>query len=59
MNKIWKIKRLKGRFTDNQLIQMIIDGKLLNDDYIRTDDMKTWIKIEDSIYQFYLKREEA
>ena len=59
MNKIWKIKRLKGRFTDNQLIQMIIDGKLLNDDYIRTDDMKTWIKIEDSIYQFYLIREEA
>lgn len=57
MNKIWKIRGFEGKFSDEELIKMIKEGRLLASDYISTKDMKNWIKIEDSIYQFYLRRE--
>ena len=55
MNKIWKIRGFEGKFADEELIKMIKEGRLLASDYISTKDMKNWIKIEDSIYQFYLR----
>lgn len=57
MNKIWKIRGFEGKFSDEELIKMIKEGRLLASDYISTKEMKNWIKIEDSIYQFYLRRE--
>ena len=55
MNKIWKIRGKEGKFTDEELIRMIQDGELSYDDYITTNEMKTWLRIRDTIYQFYLK----
>ena len=56
MNKIWKIRGKDEKFTDEELIRMISDGELSYDDYITTNEMKTWLKIGDTIYQFYLRR---
>lgn len=58
-NKIWLIRKIEGKFSDEELIEMIKNGRLSKDDYICTKEMRTWMKIEDSIYQFYLKKEEA
>ncbi|MBR3227167.1 MAG: DUF4339 domain-containing protein [Erysipelotrichaceae bacterium] len=55
MNKIWKIRGKEGKFTDEELIRMIKEGELSYDDYITTNEMKTWLRIRDTIYQFYLK----
>lgn len=55
MNKIWKIRGVQERFTDEELIYLIQKGSLNGNNYIATQDMKQWIKIEDSIYQYYLK----
>lgn len=57
MNKIWRIRGKEGKFTDEELIKMIKEGQLSHDDYISTDDMKTYMKIEDTIYEFYLRKE--
>ena len=54
MNKLWKIRGYEGKFTDNELIEMIKKGRLFPDDYISNNEMKTWMKIKDTIYQFYL-----
>ena len=56
MNKIWKVRGRDGRYSDEELIRMIQKGELSGDDYISTNEMKTWMKIRDTIYQFYLKR---
>ena len=58
MNKIWKIRGKEGKFTDEELIRMIKEGELSYDDYITTNEMKTWLRIRDTIYQFYLKGDE-
>ena len=57
MNKIWKIRGKEGKFTDEELINMIKEGQLSHDDYICADDMKAYMKIEDTIYEFYLRKE--
>ena len=54
MNKLWKIRGYEGKFSDNELIEMIKNDKLFADDYISNNEMKTWMKIKDTIYQFYL-----
>ena len=58
MNKIWKIRGLEGKYTDEELITMIKNGELSGNDYISNSDMKTWMKIKDTIYQFYLGGED-
>lgn len=58
MNKIWKIRGKDEKITDEELIKMIKEGRLSKDDYISNSDMKTYMKIEDTIYQYYLRREE-
>ena len=57
MNKIWRIKDKNEKYSDEELITMIKNGNIKKDDYIKTDDMKDYIKVEESIYQFYLEGE--
>lgn len=55
--KVWKIKDYEGSFTDEDLVKLICDGQVKGDFYITTKEIKKWIKVEDSIYQFYLEGE--
>ncbi len=53
-NKIWKVRGKEERYTDEELIRAIKDGTVGPDEAVSTRDMKVWIKVKDSIYQFYL-----
>ena len=55
-SKIWKIKGYEGSFTDEEIIMLIKSGRLSSDDCLTTKDIKGWIRIGDSIYQYYLKK---
>ncbi len=56
MNKnIWTIKGRKEKVSDEALIEMIKNGELTKDDYIKNRDLNRFVKIDDSIYEFYLK----
>lgn len=57
-SKIWKIKGYQGIFTDEQIISLIRSGKLTGNDALTSKDIKTYIMIKDSIYQYYLKKED-
>ena len=57
-NKIWKIKSYEDSFTDEEVVEMIKNGQLKGEDALSSRDMKKWVKIEDSIYQFYLEDKE-
>lgn len=52
--KIWKVRGYKEKLTDEELISFIKSGDLSPDDYVATNDMKVWVQIKDSIYQFYI-----
>ncbi len=54
MNKIWKIKGKSERVSDETLIEMIKGRELTGDDYIKSSDMKDFVKIVDTVYGFYL-----
>ena len=56
-NKIWKIKGYEGTFTDEELIRMISNGQVKKDFAITTKEMKKWVRVGNSIYQFYLKED--
>ncbi len=56
MNKnIWTIKGRKEKVSDETLIEMIKKGELTKDDFIKNRDLGRFVKIDDSIYEFYLK----
>ena len=55
--KIWKIKNYEGTFTDDEIITLIKKGQIKGNFRIMTKELKEWIKVEDSIYQFYLEGE--
>jgi hypothetical protein len=57
-SKIWRIKGFEGKFSDDEIIELITRGELKPDYCLSTKDMKKWIKLSDSIYQFYLGKEE-
>jgi len=57
-NKIWKIKSYEGSFTDDEIVDLIKSGQLKGEDALSSRDMKKWVKIKDSIYQFYLEDKE-
>ena len=57
-NKIWKIKNYEGSFSDEQIISLIKSGKLKGEDCLSSKDIKGYIKIKDSIYQYYLRKDE-
>ncbi len=56
-NKIWKIKGFEGRFTDEEIIELIRAGKIKPDYSLTSKEMKSWVKLKDSIYQYYLEEE--
>lgn len=56
-NKIWKIKGYEGSFSDEQIIELIRNGKLTGEDSLTSKDIKGYIKIKESIYEYYLKKE--
>lgn len=57
-NKVWRIKGFEGSFTDEELISLLLSGQVKKDFQITTREMKNWVKVEDSIYQYYLKEDE-
>lgn len=56
-NKVWKIKGYEGSFTDEQIISLIKSNRINGDDSLCGKDMKIYIKIKDSIYEYYLKKD--
>ena len=53
-NKIWKIKGFEGTFTDEELVSLIKAGEVKPDYFITSKEMKKWVKVSNSIYQFYI-----
>ena len=54
-NKIWKIKGFEGAFTDDEIVALISSGEIKGEYSLTSRDMKKWVKVKDSIYQFYLE----
>lgn len=54
-NQIWKIRGVNEKYSDEELVEMIKQGSLSGEDYITTSDMKEWIQVKESIYQYYMK----
>ncbi len=55
-NKIWKIKDYEGTFTDEQIISLIKSGRLTGEDALSSKEIKDYVKIKNSIYEYYLKK---
>lgn len=55
--KIWRIQNVAQIYTDEELVTLIKQGKIKGDMRITNRDLKKWIKVKDTIYQFYLKDE--
>ncbi|MBQ6333671.1 MAG: hypothetical protein IJI46_01175 [Erysipelotrichaceae bacterium] len=53
-SKIWRVKGFEGTFSDEELIELITSGELKPDYAITTKEMKKWVKLKDSIYQYYM-----
>ena len=56
-SKVWKIEKYEGTFSDEQIIALIKSGKLTGEDRLGSKDLKGYIKIKDSIYEYYLDKE--
>ena len=54
MKKTWNVKN-KNSYSDEELIEAIKQGSVNGDDLIKSDMLKNYIKVSDSIYQFYLE----
>ena len=54
-NKIWKIKGFEGTFTDEDLITLIREGQVKPDYLLKSKDMKKWVALKESIYQYYME----
>ena len=57
-NKIWRVKGFEGTFSDEELIELIQSGELKADYAITTKEMNRWVRLKDSIYQFYMEDKE-
>lgn len=57
-NKIWRIKGFEGQFSDEEVIDLIRKGEIKEDYSLSTREMKKWVKLKDSIYQYYLEGNE-
>ena len=57
-NKIWRIKGFEGSYTDEELITLIKNKQVKADFSLTSREMKSWVKLKDSIYQFYLEESE-
>ncbi len=54
-NKVWKIRGYEGAFTDDELIELIWSGEIKPDFEIKSREMKEWIKLKDSIYEYFME----
>ena len=54
-NKIWKIKGFEGTFSDEDLIALIREGQVKPEFLLKSKDMKKYIALKDSIYQYYME----
>ena len=54
-SKVWRVKNRDQIFSDRELIELIIKKVFNGDDEIKCNEMKDYIAIKDSIYQFYLE----
>ena len=54
MKKTWNVKN-KDSYSDEELIEAIKNGSVKGEDFIISDALKDYIKVSDSIYQFYLE----
>ena len=54
MKKTWNVKN-KDNYSDEELIEAIKNGSVKGEDFIISDTLKDYIKVSDSIYQFYLE----
>ena len=54
-NKIWRIKGYQGQFSDEEIINLIKTGEIKPDFSLSTREMKKWVKLKESIYQYYLE----
>ena len=54
-SKIWKIKDFEGTFSDEDLIALIREGQVKPDFLLKSKDMKKWIALKESIYQYYME----
>ena len=54
MKKTWNVKN-KENYSDEELIEAIKHGIVKGEDYIISETLKEYIKVSDSIYQFYLE----
>ncbi len=54
-NKVWRIKGFEGSFSDEEIVDLIRQGQIKPDYALTCKEMKKWVKLKDSIYQFYIK----
>lgn len=57
-SKLWKIRGQDVTLSDGELIELIKQGKIKKSTMVTTKDMKTWVCLGDSIYQYYFKEDE-
>lgn len=62
MEKVWYyMKRDKskyGPYSDTELCALINQGIINPDEYVWMPDMKSWLKVENSIYSVYMPQED-
>lgn len=56
-SKIWKINGFEGTFSDEEIISLIKRGEIKKDYELTTKEMKEWVKLEDSIYSYYIQED--
>ena len=60
MNKQkWKILGNEQEVSDEELIALLKSGKLKVEDLIMSAGFKKWVKVADTIYQYYLSDQEG
>lgn len=57
-NKIWKVQNDNNTYSDEELIELIKNGKINSDTRITNKDLKKWLKVEETLYNYYLREEE-
>lgn len=57
-NKIWKVQNDNNTYSDEELVELIKNGKINYDTRITNKDLKKWLKVEETLYNYYLREEE-
>lgn len=57
-NKIWKVQNDNNTYSDEELVELIKNGKINSDTRITNKDLKKWLKVDETLYNYYLREEE-